>query len=369
MRKRISTILMLCLLTALLPAFAAAEGEFGQVTKAADMLYEVTFDEYSAEFPSSSAAYEQMTGDMACSCVRSGGFVGRNFDYFMNQCPTFVIRTTAKEGRYAAVGVGRLAQMNSETVENGLPQEKLDLLPWFLLDGMNEKGLVVTSNVLYKADWGEVPHTGTNPGAPELNDVLLVRPLLDNCATVDEAVEYMKEFNITPMGSENFDLHYMISDPEKTCVVEFINNEIIVKEQYIMTNYFTNMDKLPEHPIGLERMQILRENYEEGNTMEGMYRLMQKVRYTNSYCTSNGWYSELGLTYEQLQNVSEEAKAYLEMEQAEFEEEQKYVKENGFREVTEWWDTTHNTVYDINNGKIWVTVHERYEEGPHEFGF
>ena len=37
MKKMISTILMLCLLAALLPAFAAAESEFGQVTKVADI--------------------------------------------------------------------------------------------------------------------------------------------------------------------------------------------------------------------------------------------------------------------------------------------------------------------------------------------
>ena len=103
--------------------------------------------------------------------------------------------------------------------------------------------------------------------------------------------------------------------------------------------------------------------------MEGMYHLMQRVRYTNSYDASNGWYSELGLTYDQLQNVSEDAEAYLQQQQAEYDEELEYMKENGLREITEWWDTTHNSVYDINNGKLWVTVHERYEEGPHAFGF
>ena len=338
----------------------------GKPVKVADMLYEVTYDEYSSEIPGSSASVE-MSGDMACSSVRNGGFVGRNFDYFMNQCPTFVIRTTAKENRYATIGVGRLAKITSKTVESGLPEEKLDLLPWFLLDGMNEKGLVINSNVLFKADWGEIPHTGTNPGAPELNDLFLVRPLLDNCATVDEAVTYLQKYNITPMNSEIMDLHYMISDPEKTCVVEFFNNEIVVKEQNIMTNYFINIDKIPDHPDGLERMQVLQENYDEGNTMEGMYQLMQRAKYTNSYYASNKWYSEQGLTYSQILELPENAEEALIPTQEEFEQEKEYVKKNGLRETTEWWDTTHNTIYDIENKKIWVTVHERYEEGPHEF--
>lgn len=344
----------------------AQETKPGQPVKVADMLYEITFDEYSAEIPDSSTS-ARMVGDMACSSVRNGSFVGRNFDYFMNQCPTFVIRTTAKKGRYATIGVGRLSKVSSETVEAGLPQEKLDLLPWFLLDGMNEKGLVVNSNVLFKADWGEIPHTGTNPGAPELNDLFLTRPLLDNCATVDEAVAYLQNYNITPMNSAVMDLHYMISDPEKTCVIEFINNEMVVREQYIMTNYFINMDKIPEHPDGLERMQVLKENYDEGNSMEGMYRLMQRAKYTNAFNASNKWYSEFGYTYSQILELPENAEENLLSMQKEYEEEMKYVKENGFRETTEWWDTTHNTTYDIANKKIWVTVHERYEEGPHEF--
>ena len=371
MKKTISTILAICLLLACVAA--CAENDIGEpvVTKVADMLYEVTYDKYSAEVPDNSA-YMDMTGDMACSGVRNGDFVGRNFDFVMNQSPTFVINTTAKEDRYATIGVGRLANINSETVEAGLPQEKLALLPWFLLDGMNEKGLVVNSNVLFRADWGDVPHTGNNPDAPELNAIFVVRALLDHCADADEALAYLNDHNVTPMGSEQFDMHFMISDPQKTYVVEFINNEIVAQEQAVFTNYFINMDGIPKHPDGLERLRILQENYEEGSTMEGMYRLMQRVKYSNMYFAANKWYSEMGLTYAQIQEIDESSKgleATMRLTQEAFEAEQEYVKENGFRANTEWWITSHTSIYDIANGKLWVTVRERYEEEPYEFGF
>lgn len=366
MKRIISIMLILCILTLLMSACNTSDVKKPTITKIADMLYEVSYDEYSTKIPDSSSS-AQMSGDMACSSVRNGDIVGRNFDYYMNQCPTFVIHTSAKNDRYATIGVGRLSKINSEMVESGLPQEKLDLLPWFLLDGINEKGLVVNSNVLFKSDWGEIPHTGTKPDAPELNDLFLVRPLLDNCATVDEAIEYLQNYNITPMNSEMMDLHYMISDPNKTCVVEFINNEIVVQEHNIMTNYFINMDKIPEHPDGLERMKVLKDNYDEGNTMEGMYQLMQRAKYTNAFNASNKWYSEFGYTYSQIQNPTPEMDEKLLDTENEYKEEQKYIKENGLREKTEWWDTTHNCIYDINNKKLWVTVHERYDEKPHEF--
>ena len=365
-KRTILTVLILCLLTGSMVACAENVSKGPTITKVADMLYEMTYDDYSSETPDDSV-YNIFSGELACSSVRNGNYVGRNFDYYMNQSPTFVVRTTAKGSRYATIGVGRLAKITSADVDDGLSQEKLDVIPWSILDGMNEKGLVCNSNVVPQVDGGDIPHTGTNPDAPSLNVICMPRALLDNCATVDEAIEYIKNHNITPMLSKTFDLHFMISDPEKTCVVEFINNEVVVKEQYIMTNYFLNLDEIPEYPIGLERMQILKEHYGEGNTMEGMYRLMQRVRYTNEYIAANKWYSDLGLTKEQLQNVGEEVDAYLQMTQMEFEEELEYVKENGFRETTDWWDTTHNTTYDMENKKIWVTVHERYEEGPHEF--
>lgn len=242
-----------------------------------------------------------------------------------------------------------------------------------MLDGMNEKGLVVNDNVLFKSDWGEVPHTGTNPGAPELNDNYIIRALLDNCATADEAVEYLKKFNITPMESKMMDLHFMISDPEKTYVVEFYNNELLVKEQDILTNYFINIDEIPEHPDGLERMKILRENYDEGSTMEGMYHLMQRAKYSNGYYADNKWYSELGFTYSQIQEITEDnnydVNRMMLLLQDEFEEELEEVKANGYKEKTNWWTTSHTSVYDINNRKLWITVRERYEETPNEFVF
>ena len=366
MKKIITVIQILCLLAGVMSSCGKETEKTPEVVKVADMLYEVTFDKYSSEIPSGSVC-EEMAAEMACSCVRNGNYVGRNFDFFMKSTPTFVVRTTAGEGRYATLGVGRLTGINCATVDAGLSQEQLDILPWALLDGMNEKGLVVNSNVVPKADWGEIPHTGTKSGATELNAFFLIRPILDNCATVDEAVAYLKEFNITPFPSGKMDLHYMISDTEKTCVVEFFNNEMLVKEQTVMTNYFLNTENTPKYPIGWERAQTLRAHYDEGSTMEGMYQLMQRVRYTNAYYVANGWYSDLGLTYEQLQNVSEEAKAYLQATEAEYGEELNYVKENGFREETEWWDTVHTSIYDISAGKLWVTVHERYAEGPHIF--
>lgn len=54
---------------------------------------------------------------------------------------------------------------------------------------------------------------------------------------------------------------------------------------------------------------------------------------------------ERWLTYEQPQNISEEAETAIQAMQVEYDDELEHIKENGFRETTEWRDTTHNSIY------------------------
>ena len=143
------------------------------------------------------------------------------------------------------------------------------------------------------------------------------------------------------------------------------------KDPFVVLNI--NMDQIPEHPDGLERMQALKENYDEGSTMEGMYQLMQRAKYSNMFDPAKKWYSELGFTYAEIREITEDGdeemdKVMKRLQEA-FENELEYVKEHGFREETNFWTTSHTSVYDINNRKMWITVRERYEEGPHEFTF
>lgn len=341
-----------------------------EIKKVSDMLFEVTYSDYSDVAPN--GAYDEISGDLACSSVRNGDFHGRNFDYFANQCPAIVVRTTAKEGRYATIGVARLAKTSEAMIDSGLPKEKMDLLPWALFDGMNEKGLVVNANVVSKEDWGEPAHTGTNKTAPELNVIVAIRPLLDYCATAEDALKYLNAHNITPMASKKMNLHFMISDPKETYVVEFINNKIVAKPWNIMTNYHLLKEdvEIPEYAIGVERYGILEKNYAlGGQSMQGMFELMQMVRYTNMYKSENKWYSEFvspgEVSYAEIKN-NPETKPLLDKQLAETEEawakELKYIEENGFRAETGWWDTTHNSTYDIRSKKLWVAVHEWYDK-------
>ena len=337
-----------------------ASGSNAIITKVANMLYEVTYDSYSSE---PIGSYQEISGDMACSSVRNGNYHGRNFDYFMNQSSTFVVHTTATKDRYATIGIARLAKVNDAMIDAGLTERQRQILPWAILDGMNEKGLVVNNNVVSKKDWGTTPHTGTTDDASDMNLLFTTRALLDNCANVQEALKYLEKHNITPFESEKMNLHIMISDPQETYVVEIINNEIVARPQYIMTNYHLFYDSIPNYAIGVERYDILKEHYNEGGeSMEGMWNLMERVRYTNTFDANNKWYSEIAsdgnIIHSEIPQYQSILDSALYSAQNAWAEEKAYIKQHGFRKDTQWWDTAHNTIYDIANKKIWVTLHE-----------
>lgn len=325
-------------------------------------LFEITVDDYCDTVPNS--LLDDVTTDFGCSAVRNGNFYGRNLDFFINEAAEIIIRTTAKEGRHASIGVGRLMTMTDKDLEKGITPEMQNILPWGLFDGINDAGLFCNMNVV-PTEESKVPHTSPEPSMPEVNCVFLVRALLDNCATVDEAIEFVNSHNVTGMNKGGFDLHFMIGDPEKNVVLEYIDNKAVVKEQTIMTNFLVNLPEPTPKADGIERYNILKENYAEGGeSMEGMWNLMKRVRYSQAYDpeVKPFWKSEY-LQGKPFTTATPQdsilADADIQKSQANF----RHFKETGeYTPEMKLWFTTHNSVYDIKARKLRVTIRENYDK-------
>lgn len=353
-----NTTLIIAAVSAL---FCSCKPAVQQPVKIADYLWEVTVDEYSSEVPNH--LEKEMGAEFNCTAVRNGNYYGRNLDFFVSEVAELVIHTPAKDGRHAVVGVGRLFTKTDEDIAKGLSAQDMAVLPWGMMDGINDAGLFCNMNVTPFSDSG-IPHTSPNPELPEVHCGFLLRCLLDNCATVDEAIEFVNTHNITGMKKGGFDLHFMIGDPQKTVVLEFIDNKPVFGEYNIMTNFLVN--KLPEltpHADGIERYNIIEQNYDEGATMEGMYNLLKRVRFSQCYDpeTTPFWKSEYtgeesGRTIDcTLEEVL--ADPAVQKNIADF----KNFKETGYytREMGLWF-TEHNSTYDIANKTLWVTIRENY---------
>ena len=103
-------------------------------------------------------------------------------------------------------------------------------------DGINEKGL--TAHLLYLEETKYAEPTST----PGLSYLRWVRYILDNFATVEEAVEGMQKVRIAPvkLGGEVLGAHLALEDPTgDSAIFEILNGKMVVhhgKEFTVMTN-------------------------------------------------------------------------------------------------------------------------------------
>lgn len=343
--------------------FAKNSRFFTSPEKIGPYLYSINYRDY-ADDPENHIM-DDVTSNYACSSVRNGNFYGRNFDYVFNDIPEFIVKVEANESRHASIGVAMNFSITNNDIESGRATEKsLAIIPNFTLDGINDAGVIISDNIAPAKD--HAPITGTNPGEDELALYYVPRYILDHADSADHAIELLKEHNIVKHSFEQ-DLHFMVADKSKTYVVEVINNKLVVEEkigdEQIMTNFFVNIPELTEHAAGVERYAILKENYAMSDGMDGMWHLMAKVRYSNAYRRSISpvWYSE-NLAQSVINDpdpaVLEDAANSVSSLIADYWNA--IIADNRAPANPAFWHTTHNSVYDMNERKLRVTVQEDY---------
>lgn len=342
-------------------------GELTQLTYLEPHLWEVTVPDHLDTVPQEDL--KSIGADFHCSAVRNGNFYGRNLDFFISEIAEVVVHTPAKGKRHATVGIGRCKQATDEDLAKGLTFEQMSSLTWGMFDGINDAGLFCNINVVPFEDGGE-PTTGTNPGMPVLYNALLVRALLDNCATVEEVMEYVNNHNIIGCKLGNFAAHFMIGDPNRTVILEFVDNKAVFVEDpelsVIMTNFYVS--KLPEltpKADGVERYNILKEHYAEGGeSMESMYNLMKRVRFSQTYDpnTKPFWKTEFSETGRYNYNSSVEDILADTAIQTDFARFKSFTKTGEYKKEWGLWFTKHVSVYDIAKRQLCVTVHENYAD-------
>lgn len=386
-----------CLAT--LPATSC--GMHSSVKHIAPYLHEITYDDYTYDKDFVTTESAEAFG---CSSVRNGNFYGRNFDYVFNDTPEFVVRVKAnkKKNRHASIGIATHFGLRESKLLKGEYKKQLELVPNITLDGINDAGVICSHNVV-SMEPGEIGE-GTNPGAEKLHMLFIPRFVLDNASSAQDAVDKLATRNIVGnLGGSHY-LHIMIADAKETHVVEFFDtdhdgkfnivDQIKDKGHEIMTNYYVNNkntqedDFVNEQKIGAERYYILNKYYGTATTFAGMEALMKKVMYSNSYRYDHNiiplgfkvlekegdetseWYSET-LTQSKINEVGSKAQA--EGKTDELEEMLKPVnlmkqdywitRMMDFRNPPnpKFWQTTHNSTYDMENKHLRVVVQEQYE--------
>jgi len=167
--------------------------------------------------------------DYGCSafCVKSPEgdvLVGRNFDYRFVSSANILVHNKACKN-HESFCISALPFIDKDIyVAGSLSDGKTDLsVPitasiYCCLDGMNDSGLFI--GVLSLRGGGAVQH---QPGRANIVPSLAIRLALDNCATVNDAVNMFRGYNFFADGEEaEYNYHFLIADATgKSVVVEY----------------------------------------------------------------------------------------------------------------------------------------------------
>lgn len=367
----------------------------------APYLHEIVYDDYRKDTEYETTKEAEAFG---CSSVRCGDYYGRNFDYVYNDTPEFVVRVKANEKlqRHESIGIATHFGLREKKLLNGQYHKQLELVPNLTLDGINDAGVICSTNVV-SMEPNQVEIAGqkvipeTNPGKEDLHVLFIPRFVLDNANSVDDAVNKLKQMNIMGNLNNEMNIHTMIADKNKTVVVEFFHlkgsnhNHFDVVEQTkvgkeaIMTNHYLNNGDnfVNDEKFGNERLAILQKGYDSYSpnpTFDGMVDLMKTVKFSKAYqegkekqpmqpsddldkLNTREWYSEK-VKQTEIANYDESSAKWQEifakMAQLKIDYQHKIREEAKH----DFWITTHNTTYHWdwtnNDGLLSVIVQEQY---------
>ena len=152
--------------------------------------------------------------EIACSAFTAVTPAGdrifaRNYDF--SKTNTALVFTDPGNGRYKSFSTVDLQflGMDADRDVEGL-MNKITCLaaPYAPLDGVNEKGLSCGIFMSYQGT--ETVATAQQTEKPDITSTTMMRALLDYCATVDEAIAFVEQYDMHDSAQTSF--HYMVAD-------------------------------------------------------------------------------------------------------------------------------------------------------------
>ena len=179
---------------------------------------------FEADFDFGCAAFAAVTPE-------GDHIFGRNFDF--PETDTLLIYSNP-DGAYESIGladIGVFGVGHTYPISPDSPLGRLVMIiaPYIVVDGMNEMG--VGAGILQL----QIEETHQDNGKPDLLVFCAIRGILDNCASVDEALTFLDSYDI--QSDTECDYQLFITDTSgKYAVVEWLDGEMVVTERPSCTN-------------------------------------------------------------------------------------------------------------------------------------
>lgn len=266
-------------------------GMLGSNSQTSDDVFNWIFDKHLYGAPNVFSIDDDSVGfgcaTFAAVTPEGDHIFGRNFD--LMETDTLLVYSHP-DGCYESIGVtglsffgtGENAQVDPDSA---LGKFVMVITPYFVLDGMNEKGVaagILQVNI-------DEPHQDN--GKPDLPVYMAIRGILDTCASVDEALSLLESYDIQ---SDLGNYHLFITDRSgRYVVVEWLDNEMVVTEYPYCTNSVIAPGKYYDMGDPDDRISTIDENLGPGlvateqEAMDILDKVHNKMGLTEWSCVYN----------------------------------------------------------------------------------
>lgn len=205
----------------------------------------------------------------------------RNYDYM--DSPGMTVWTHPEDG-YASVSTVSLYFLGYGG--SFLPKDLLTSLltliaPYIPVDGMNEKGLSIGVLEL------ETPETFAQTEKKDITTTAVIRTVLDHAATVPEAVEIFRNYDMHDLLGGACTYHYQVADAAgNTAIIEYVNGEMAVLQPdrsgtLIATNFWLSEGVDDPDGMGQDRYATVEKALKETNYVVSEKEAMALLKATH----------------------------------------------------------------------------------------
>lgn len=212
-------------------------------------------------------------------------FVGRNFDW--EDIPGMILFTDPDSG-FSSVSMVPLDILINK--EASSPEDNMKLLwaPWFPVEGMNERGLVIAGLAVE----GE---SVRDTSRLSMLSQQLIRLVLDNAASVNEAIALLGMYN----NASGQHTHFFIADSTgSSAVVEYMDEEMLIsgnEDPYqVVTNdivYKTSPKRLSRQCSRYNYMYQYLSSHHAALSGTGIMMVLRSVAVEKAYSAQSGIHS------------------------------------------------------------------------------
>lgn len=251
------------------------------------------------------------TGCAALSTFTPDGkkIFGRNYDWD-NLNTAIIIKSNPKHG-YKSIATTQMdfIGFGDDYKPESFGQRYLAAAALYVpLDGMNEKGLCISDLMA-----GDYEETNQDTEKSDVTTTLAIRGILDFCADVPEAIEFLKNHDMhSVIGAAH---HFAISDVTgRMVVVEWVNNQMIVTEADAVTNHYLGVQRETGNENSVYRLGVLQDylNQKKSLTEAEVKQALYDIRASQFDRGSKTWWravfnqQDLSVTYALEENYEKE---------------------------------------------------------------